>query len=119
MEKFTKLDDAKNVVTYEQFGAVGDGGDGEQTIHHTDVLHELYALVGIVLIVLRLTLGKKDLKIRMIPFQILAVFIVLLEVGKQAVSLKLGYNPYHLPFHFCSLFLCCFFISLAAGRHFC
>ena len=25
MEQFTKLDDVKNVVTYEQFGAVGDG----------------------------------------------------------------------------------------------
>ena len=55
--------------------------------------------------VLRLTLGKKSLKIRMIPFQILAVVIVLLEIGKQALSLQRGYDLYHLPFHFCSLFL--------------
>ena len=55
--------------------------------------------------VLRLALGKKSLKIRMIPFQILAVLIVLLEIGKQALSLQRGYDLYHLPFHFCSLFL--------------
>lgn len=55
--------------------------------------------------VLRLALGKKSLSIRMIPFKILACIIVLLEIGKQVLSIQRGYDLYHLPFHFCSLFL--------------
>jgi hypothetical protein len=54
---------------------------------------------------LRLTLGKKDLKIRMIPFQIVASLLFILELGKQGLSLYQGYDLYCLPFHFCSLFL--------------
>ena len=55
--------------------------------------------------VLRLTLGKKDRKIRMIPFQIFACVLVLLEIGKQGLSLYRGYDLYHLPFHFCSMLI--------------
>ncbi len=58
--------------------------------------------------VLRLALGKKSLKIRMIPMQVIAVLIVLLEIGKQILSIKEQYvtgNWYSLPFHFCSLFI--------------
>ena len=53
----------------------------------------------------RKTLGNKSLKIRMIPIQIIAVLLLLLEVGKQGVSLYRGYDLYCLPFHFCSLYL--------------
>jgi uncharacterized membrane protein YwaF len=55
--------------------------------------------------VLRLTIGKKDRKIRMIPFQILSCVLVLLEIGKQGLSLYRGYDLYHLPFHFCSMLI--------------
>ena len=55
--------------------------------------------------VLRLALGKKDRKIRMIPFQIFACVLVLLEIGKQGLSLYRGYDLYHLPFHFCSMLI--------------
>ncbi len=55
--------------------------------------------------VLKLIIGKKDMKIRMIPFQVLAVFLFLIEIGKQIVSFDGGYNLYSLPFHFCSLFI--------------
>ncbi len=41
----------------------------------------------------------------MIPFQIVAVLLVLSEVGKQAVSFSRGYDLYHIPLHVCSLFL--------------
>lgn len=86
--------------------------------HEAQLLPSMIVMF-IIAIVLRLTLGKKDLKIRMIPFQILAVFIVLLEVGKQVVSLKLGYNLYHLPFHFCSLFLSMLpLMAFYRGKHF-
>ena len=56
-------------------------------------------------IVLRLLLGKKDLKIRMIPLQVIAVLLLILEAGKQAVSFSQGYDLYHIPLHFCSLLL--------------
>ena len=77
----------------------------------------LPALVVMVVIaaVLRLTLGKKSLKIRMIPLQVLACILLLLEVGKQVLSMQRGYDLYHLPFHFCSLFL--FTVPFAAFYH--
>ena len=56
-------------------------------------------------VILRMTLGKRSLTIRMIPFQIVAVIAFAIEIGKQAVSLQRGYDLYHLPFHFCSLFI--------------
>lgn len=56
-------------------------------------------------VALRLLLGKKELKIRMIPVQIIAVVLILLEIGKQAVSFSRGYDLYHIPLHFCSLLL--------------
>ena len=62
--------------------------------------------VGILLtILLRALIGKKPLRIRMIPVQIVAVLLVLLEIGKQAISFKNGYDLYHIPLHFCSIFL--------------
>ena len=69
-------------------------------------------------IALRLILGKKSIKLRMIPFQVFSCIIVLIEIGKQAVSLSRGYDLYHLPFHFCSLFI--FMLPLASfykGKH--
>ncbi len=75
------------------------------TLEHTKTLLPALACMVVICIVLRALLGKKSLKIRMIPFQILAGIIVLLEIGKQAVSLSRGYDLYHLPFHFCSLFI--------------
>lgn len=88
------------------------------TYEHKITLIPALTVMLILAAVLRLTLGKKDLKIRMIPFQIFACVIVLLEIGKQAVSYSKGYDLYHLPFHFCSLFI--FMLPLMAfykGKH--
>ena len=68
----------------------------------------LLPAVGVMLLLaaaLKFWLGKKSFQIRMIPIQIIAVMLLLLEVGKQGLSLKEGYDLYHLPFHFCSLFI--------------
>jgi len=54
---------------------------------------------------LRLWLGNRSHKTRMIPIQVIAVILVLLELGKQITSLRGGYDLYCLPFHFCSLFI--------------
>ena len=56
-------------------------------------------------IILRLTLGKREEKIRLIPLQIIAVILLALEVGKQTLSIIKGYDLYHIPLHYCSLFI--------------
>ena len=72
--------------------------------HISTLLPAIIVMIAIAA-VLRITLGKKDIKIRMIPFQVISCLIVLLEIGKQVMSLKNGYDLYHLPFHFCSLLI--------------
>jgi hypothetical protein len=52
-----------------------------------------------------MAIGGKSQKVRMLPLQILACIILIFEIGKQAVSFSRGYDLYHLPFHFCSLFI--------------
>lgn len=59
----------------------------------------------IIAIILNKLIGKKSLKVRMIPFQILAVMLFISEIGKQVLSFKEGYNLYHIPLHVCSLFI--------------
>lgn len=59
----------------------------------------------IIAIILNKLIGKKSLKIRMIPFQVLAVLLFLSEIGKQYLSFKQGYDLYHIPLHVCSLFI--------------
>ena len=80
----------------------------------------LPAVVGMLLLAALLghLLKKQPLKIRMLPMQIIAVLLLLLEVGKQWISLKRGYDLYHIPLHYCSLFI--FAIPAMAfywGRH--
>jgi hypothetical protein len=80
----------------------------------------LPALAGMLILcaVLRITLLKKDLETRMLPLKILGVLIVLLEIGKQALSFAQGYDLYHIPLHYCSLFI--FMIPVMAfyrGKH--
>jgi hypothetical protein len=72
----------------------------------------------ILAIVLKLWLGKKDDKIRIIPLQIVTVILLILEVFKQVISIIRGYDLYHIPLHFCSLFLFLFpLMSFYNGKH--
>ena len=75
------------------------------TPQHAQTLLPALAVMLVIAVVLRLTIGKKDLKIRMIPFQILACLLFVIEIGKQIVSFEGGYDLYHIPLHFCSLFI--------------
>ena len=75
------------------------------TQEHIKTLIPSVAVMLVVAIVLRLTIGKKALHIRMIPMKILAVAIVLLEIGKQAMSFVNGYDLYHIPLHYCSMLI--------------
>ena len=51
------------------------------TVGHAWQLLPTLAIMLVAAVLLRLWLGKKELKYRMIPFQIIAVLIVLLEIG--------------------------------------
>lgn len=59
----------------------------------------------VIALILNKFIGKKSLKVRMIPFQILAVILFLSEIGKQYFSFQRGYDLYHIPLHVCSLFI--------------
>lgn len=70
---------------------------------HIRTLLPSMAVLLLLTLVLRKLLIRKDWKTRMIPFQILAGVVIVLEVGKQIVSFARGYDLYHLLLHFCSL----------------
>ena len=72
--------------------------------HAQTLLPSIIAMIAIA-IVLRLCLRRCSHKVRMIPVQIIAVILFAIEIGKQWISISRGYDLYHLPFHFCSLFI--------------
>ncbi len=84
-------------------------------------IRTLLPSIGVMLILcalLRLWLGGKPRRVRMIPLQVIGVLLVVLELFKQTISVSRGYDLYHIPLHFCSLFL--FSIPLMAfyrGKH--
>ena len=80
----------------------------------------LPAFAGMLLLgfLLRKWLLSKPRSVRLIPLQIIAVLLLVLEIGKQVLSAKQGYDLYHIPLHFCSLFI--FAIPVMAfyqGKH--
>lgn len=75
------------------------------TPEHTRTLLPAFGAMLIVTFILRFWLRNKSHAIRMIPVQIIAVILIVLEIGKQATSLSRGYDLYCLPFHYCSLFV--------------
>ena len=88
------------------------------TAEHAKTLLPALGVMLVLAWVLQRVIGNKSHKIRMIPIQVIACLLLLLELGKQAVSLAHGYDLYHLPFHFCSLFI--FMLPLMAfykGKH--
>lgn len=88
------------------------------SVWHAKTLLPAFAVMILLTVALRAWLKNKSYKVRMIPVQVVAVLLLILEIGKQAVSLSRGYDLYHLPFHFCSLFI--FMLPIAAfytGKH--
>ena len=78
---------------------------GLWTQEHLKTLLPAAVLMVAAALVLRHFTGKKNEAIRMLPIRIIAVLLIFLEVGKQAVSMVGGYDLYSLPLHFCSLAL--------------
>lgn len=75
------------------------------TPQHAKTLIPALIAMLIAALVMRKLLLKMDWRRRMIPFQIIAGLLILLEIGKQAYSFSRGYDLYHIPLHYCSLFL--------------
>lgn len=75
------------------------------TPEHAKTLIPALIVMFLVALILRKFLIKKDWSTRMIPFRIIAGILIVLEIGKQACSFARGYDLYHIPLHYCSLFL--------------
>lgn len=88
------------------------------TPEHAKTLIPALIVMLLASLVLRKLLLKKSWSTRMIPFRIIAGILIVLEIGKQACSFARGYDLYHIPLHYCSLFL--FSVPAMAfytGRH--
>lgn len=78
---------------------------GLWTQTHAITILPAFAVFAVFAFLLGRALRNKDERVRYIPLQIIAVVLLLLEVGKQGVSIANGYDPYHIPLHYCSLYL--------------
>lgn len=78
---------------------------GLWTVGHAKTVLPALAVMILISCLLRRFLLHRPIRQRMIPLQVIAVFLVLLEIGKQTVSASRGYDLYHIPLHVCSLAL--------------
>ena len=72
---------------------------------HVITIFPAFAIMIAVAILMRKLLINKSFEVRMIPIKIISVILVVIEIGKQICSASRGYNLYHIPLHFCSIFL--------------
>lgn len=75
------------------------------TLTHLKIQMPVLALMALTAWLLRRALKNKRERIRMIPLQIVATTIALLEIIKQYKSITEGYDLFHLPLHVCSLII--------------
>jgi len=68
------------------------------------LIPSVIVMIGLALL-LRYFLKDKDEKFKLIPLQIIGIALVILEILKQIYSVIIGYDLYHIPLHFCSLFV--------------
>ncbi len=82
---------------------------------YTDAEKKLIPLMFCILlaitILLWLLLWKKSECWQNLPFQVIAVSLTVGEIIKQVISIKNGYNYWHLPLHFCSTYFIWFAIA--------
>ena len=64
------------------------------------------AIIILITIVLRFTLKNKSDKVKNIPLIVISAILIILEIIKQTKNLTgEKFDPYALPFHYCSLFV--------------
>ena len=66
---------------------------------HIKTLLPSILIMAAVALILGKCLAKRSERIRMLPFQFLAVFLFVLEIFKQLKSFSQGYDLYHIPLH--------------------
>lgn len=87
------------------------------TIEHALTLIPATVIFIIFAIWLGNKLRYKSEKIRLIPIHIISGLLVILEIIKQVKSVSNGYDLYHLPLHFCGMFVFLFpAFSLCRGK---
>lgn len=75
------------------------------TYEHICTVIPTFIIMLFIALMLRKLLINEPLEFRMLPIKIIAIIILILEIVKQAYSLKIGYDLYHIPLHFCSMFV--------------
>lgn len=82
---------------------------------YTDAEKKLIPLMFCILLaitlLLWLLLRKKSERWQNLPFQVIAVCLVVGEIIKQVISIHNGYNYWHLPLHFCSTYFIWFALA--------
>ncbi|MBQ3063676.1 MAG: YwaF family protein [Clostridia bacterium] len=73
------------------------------TVTHARTLLPSLAVMLVLAWALRRLLSGKEERVRIIPLQVVASLIAVLEIVKQVRSMIVGYDLYHLPLHVCSL----------------
>lgn len=82
---------------------------------HIKTLLPSMLIMAVVALILGKCLAKRSERVRMLPFQVFAVLLFVLEIIKQLKSFSQGYDLYHIPLHFCSLFV--FMLPLMSFYH--
>ena len=82
---------------------------------HIKTLLPSILIMAAVALILGKCLAKRSERVRMLPFQFFAVLLFVLEIIKQLKSFSQGYDLYHIPLHFCSLFV--FMLPLMSFYH--
>ena len=82
---------------------------------YTDVEKVVMPLTLCILLIITfllwLLLRNKGEAVQGIPFKIIALILLIGEVVKQIISIRQGYNLWHLPLHFCSTYFIWFSIA--------
>lgn len=82
------------------------------TTNEKQILPVAFLIMLALTILLYFLLRNKSEKIKLIPFQVIAGCLIVLEIIKQYIALTAdgGYDFWRLPVHFCSLILYCIII---------
>ena len=75
------------------------------------VIPRTLCILLIITFLLWLLLRNKGEAAQGIPFKIIALILLIGEVAKQIISIRQGYNLWHLPLHFCSTYFIWFSIA--------
>ena len=88
------------------------------TYEHAVTLLPAMGVMALLSLLLGHLMKNCSYKVRLIPVQVITAVLLLLEVGKQVLSFRQGYDLYCIPLHFCSLFIFVMPVfSLYRGKH--